>query len=39
MNMMVPLSEAAGLVFLLLRLGVSAASNSAYHGYPELWIF
>jgi hypothetical protein len=22
----------------LLRLGVSAASNSAYHGYPELLI-
>jgi hypothetical protein len=23
---------------LLLRLGVHAASNSAYSGYPELWI-
>jgi hypothetical protein len=22
----------------LLRLGVRAASNSAYSGYPELWI-
>jgi hypothetical protein len=24
--------------FFLLRLGVRAASNSAYSGYPELWI-
>jgi hypothetical protein len=24
-------------VFFLLRLGASAASNSAYHDYPELW--
>jgi hypothetical protein len=27
-----------GLYFFLLRLGASSASNSAYHGYPELWI-
>jgi hypothetical protein len=26
------------LSFFLLRLGVRAASNSAYSGYPELWI-
>jgi hypothetical protein len=26
------------LCFFLLRLGVRAASNSAYSGYPELWI-
>jgi hypothetical protein len=26
------------VVFFLLRLGVRAASNSAYSGYPELWI-
>jgi hypothetical protein len=25
-------------IFFLLRLGVHAASNSAYSGYPELWI-
>jgi hypothetical protein len=25
-------------LFFLLRLGVRAASNSAYSGYPELWI-
>jgi hypothetical protein len=24
--------------WFLLRLGANAASNSAYHGYPELWI-
>jgi hypothetical protein len=24
--------------FFLLRLGASASSNSAYHGYPEVWI-
>jgi hypothetical protein len=24
--------------FFLLRLGVHAASNSAYSGYPELWM-
>jgi hypothetical protein len=24
--------------FFLLRLGIRAASNSAYSGYPELWI-
>jgi hypothetical protein len=27
-----------GLLFFLLRLGVRAASNSAYSGCPELWI-
>jgi hypothetical protein len=26
-------------LFFLLRLGIYAASNSAYSGYPELWIF
>jgi hypothetical protein len=26
------------LFVFLLRLGVCAASNSAYSGYPELWI-
>jgi hypothetical protein len=26
-------------VFGLMRLGIRAASNSAYSGYPELWIF
>jgi hypothetical protein len=25
-------------MYFLLRFGVSAASNSTYHGYHELWI-
>jgi hypothetical protein len=31
-------SHVSGYFFFLLRSGVRAASNSAYSGYPELWI-
>jgi hypothetical protein len=30
--------QKSAIFFFLLRLGLRAASNSAYSGYPELWI-